>query len=151
MEEGAETPPSGADSAPPPNELDTWSRTLPYTSSAQVEVPPRLLEQVIGQDDAVEVARKAATQKRHMILIGEPGTGKSMRARAMVDFLPKEQLQDILAYPNNDDPNEPKIRVVPSGKGKEIVAAQKLEAAQKKEQRTILFVVLSLAVFAFTL
>ncbi len=151
MEEGAETPPSGADSAPPPNELDTWSRTLPYTSSAQVEVPPRLLEQVIGQDDAVEVARKAATQKRHMILIGEPGTGKSMLARAMVDFLPKEQLQDILAYPNNDDPNEPKIRVVPSGKGKEIVAAQKLEAAQKKEQRTILFVVLSLAVFAFTL
>ena len=151
MEEGAETPPSGADSAPPPNELDTWSRTLPYTSSAQVEVPPRLLEQVIGQDEAVEVARKAATQKRHMILIGEPGTGKSMLARAMVDFLPKEQLQDILAYPNNDDPNEPKIRVVPSGKGKEIVAAQKLEAAQKKEQRTILFVVLSLAVFAFTL
>ena len=151
MEEGAETPPAAADSGPPPNELDVWSRTLPYTSSAQVEVPPRLLEQVIGQDEAVEVARKAATQKRHMILIGEPGTGKSMLARAMVDFLPKEQLQDILAYPNSDDPNEPKIRVVPSGKGKEIVAAQKLEAAQKKEQRTILFVVLSLAVFAFTL
>jgi Lon-like ATP-dependent protease len=86
-----------------------------------------------------------------MMLIGDPGTGKSMLARAMVDYLPKEQLQDILAYSNSEDPNEPKIRVVPAGKGKEIVAAQKLEAAQKKEQRTILFVVIALAIFAITL
>src|SRR5271170_2029747 len=152
MAEGAETP-SGepGDSAPlAPQELDTWGQTLPYASTAQVEVPPRLLDQVIGQDEAVEVARKAATQKRHMILIGEPGTGKSMLARAMVDFLPKEQLQDILAYPNNEDSNEPKIRVVPAGKGKEIVAAQKLEAAQKKEQRTILFIDVALVILAFT-
>ncbi len=104
---------------------------------------------MIGQDDAVEVAKKAATQKRHMILIGEPGTGKSMLARAMVDFLPKEQLQDILAYPNNDDANEPKIRVVPSGKGKEIVAAQKLEASQRKETRTLIFALVTLAVIGF--
>ncbi|EQD57104.1 ATP-dependent protease Lon, partial [mine drainage metagenome] len=61
---------------------------MPYTTTANVEVPGRLLDQVIGQDEAVEVAKKAATQKRHMILIGEPGTGKSMLARAMVDFLP---------------------------------------------------------------
>jgi Lon-like ATP-dependent protease len=85
-----------------------------------------------------------------MILIGEPGTGKSMLARAMVDFLPREQLQDILAYPNTEDPNEPKIRVVPAGKGKEIVAAQKLEAAQKKEQRMIFLVVAVFIIIALT-
>ncbi len=151
MEEGAGTPSGDSGGSSPHNELDAWGKTLSYQSSADVEVPPRLLEQVIGQDDAVEVARKAATQKRHMILIGDPGTGKSMLARAMVDFLPKEQLQDILAYPNTEDPNEPKIRVVPAGKGKEIVAAQKVEAAQKKEQRTILFIVIALAVFAVVL
>ncbi len=151
MAEGTETPSATAEEATPASELESWAHSLPYTSSAQVEVPPRLLDQVIGQDEAVEVARKAATQKRHMILIGEPGTGKSMLARAMVDFLPKEQLQDILAYPNNEDPNEPKIRVVPAGKGKEIVAAQKLEAAQKKEQRTILLIVLTVAIMAFAI
>ncbi|MCI4369317.1 MAG: ATP-dependent protease LonB, partial [Thermoplasmata archaeon] len=106
---------------------------------------------MIGQDDAVEVAKKAAGQKRHMILIGEPGTGKSMLARAMVDFLPKEQLQDILAYPNSDDPNEPKIRVVPAGKGKEIVAAQKLEAAQKKEHRMLILIAAALLIFGVVL
>ena len=151
MGEGTEPPAAGTPTTPPASELEQWARTLPYTSSAQVEVPPRLLDQVIGQDDAVEVAHKAATQKRHMMLIGDPGTGKSMLARAMVDFLPKEQLQDILAYSNADDPNEPKIRVVPAGKGKEIVAAQKIEAAQKKEQRNILFVVIAILVMAFTL
>ncbi|HTP54102.1 MAG TPA: ATP-dependent protease LonB [Thermoplasmata archaeon] len=150
MVEGAETPSGSTGDSPPASELDSWAETLPYQSTAQVEVPARLLDQVIGQDEAVEVARKAATQKRHMILIGEPGTGKSMLARAMVDFLPKEQLQDILAYPNADDSNEPKIRVVPAGKGKEIVTAQKLEAAQKKEQRTILFVLLALLVLGLS-
>ncbi len=151
MEEGAATASDTTPEPPAPRELDVWVKGLPVETTADVEVPPRLLDQVIGQDDAVEVARKAATQKRHMMLIGEPGTGKSMLARAMVDFLPREQLQDILAYPNVEDPNEPKIRVVPSGKGKEIVAAQKLEAAQKKEQRTVLFVALALAVFAVVL
>ena len=151
MAEGTGAPGTGSADAAPVSELEQWARTLPYTSSAQVEVPPRLLDQVIGQDDAVEVAHKAATQKRHMMLIGDPGTGKSMLARAMVDFLPKEQLQDILAYSNSDDPNEPKIRVVPAGKGKEIVVAQKIEAAQKKEQRTILFVVVALVIMAVTL
>jgi ATP-dependent Lon protease len=151
MAEGADTPPGDPGEQSAESELESWARTLPCTSTAQIEIPPRLLDQVIGQDEAVEVARKAATQKRHMMLIGEPGTGKSMLARSMVDFLPKEQLQDILAYPNNEDSNEPKIRVVPAGKGKEIVAAQKLEAASKKEQRTILFIVLTVAVFAFTI
>jgi len=150
MEEGTATPSAATGPTPAPSELDTWAATLPYQSTAQVEIPPRLLEQVIGQDEAVEVARKAATQKRHMMLIGEPGTGKSMLARAMVDFLPKEQLQDILAYPNNDDPNEPKIRVVPAGKGKEIVAAQKIEAAQKKEQKSILFILLAILVLGIS-
>ncbi|MCI4327547.1 MAG: ATP-dependent protease LonB [Thermoplasmata archaeon] len=146
---GAVTDPQGAASADSGTreDLDAWGRTLSYETTANVEVPARLLDQVIGQDDAVEVAKKAATQKRHMILIGDPGTGKSMLARAMVDFLPKEPLQDILAYPNTDDPNEPKIRVVPAGKGKEIVAAQKLEAAQKKEQKMLLLAIVAVVIF----
>ena len=129
-----------------PGEVGPWVDAQGFNTTQDVEIPGRLLDQVIGQDEAVEVVRKAAQQKRHVILIGEPGTGKSMLARAMTDFMPKEQLQDILAYPNPEDPNEPKIRVVPSGKGKEIVAAQKLEMAQKKEARNIFIILFAFVV-----
>jgi ATP-dependent Lon protease len=94
------------------------------------------LDQVIGQDKAVDIVRKAAEQKRHVMLIGDPGTGKSMVARAMTAFLRKEELEDIIAYPNNDDSNTPHIRVVPGGKANEIVKAQRTQAKKKKEQQS---------------
>ena len=41
------------------------------------------LERVIGQDEAVRLARIAAGQRRHFLLVGPPGTGKSMIAQAL--------------------------------------------------------------------
>ncbi|HIJ16671.1 MAG TPA: ATP-dependent protease LonB [Thermoplasmata archaeon] len=116
-------------------DIEDWVKSQTFESTADIKIPPQLVDQVIGQDEAVKVIRKAAEQKRHVILIGDPGTGKSMLARSMVDFLPKGELQDVIAYHNPDDPNEPKIRIVPTGKGKEIVHAQKLEAEQKRAQK----------------
>lgn len=116
-------------------DIEDWLRAQQFESTADVKIPTQLVDQVIGQDEAVTVIRKAAEQKRHVILIGDPGTGKSMLARSMVDFLPKGELQDVIAYHNPEDNNEPKIRVVPPGKGKEIVMAQKLEAEQKRAQK----------------
>ena len=72
-------------------------------TTEEIKVPDLLLDQVIGQEKAVDIVRKAAEQKRHVMLIGDPGTGKSMVARAMTAFLPKEELEDIIAYPNTDD------------------------------------------------
>jgi len=130
-------------------DIEDWVKAQKFETTADVKIPPQLVDQVIGQEEAVTVIRKAAEQKRHVILIGDPGTGKSMLARSMVDFLPKGELQDVVAYNNADDQNEPKIRIVPAGKGKEIVQAQKLEAEQKKAQKSsslimliIMFVVL---------
>lgn len=116
-------------------DIEEWMNAQRFDTTSEIKIPPHLVDQVIGQNDAVQVIRKAAEQKRHLILIGDPGTGKSMLARSMVDFLPKGELQDIIAYHNAEDNNEPKVRVVPAGKGKEIVQAQKLEAEQKKAQQ----------------
>jgi len=82
-------------------------------NTEEVEVPRLLIDQVLGQEHAVEVIKKAAKQRRHVMLIGTPGTGKSMLASSMAELLPKEELQDILVYPNPEDKNMPKIRVVP--------------------------------------
>ncbi|MCD6279201.1 ATP-dependent protease LonB [Candidatus Micrarchaeota archaeon] len=92
-------------------EYDT-SKYLNFKTTEEIKVPDRLIDQVIGQDVAVDIIKKAAKQRRHALLIGEPGTGKSMLAQAMAELMPAENLEDILCYPNKLDENTPLIKTV---------------------------------------
>ena len=118
-------------------------------TSSEIEVPENLIDQVIGQEHAVEVIKKAAIQRRHVMMIGSPGTGKSMLAKGMAEILPKEELQDILAYPNSDDSNNPVIRTVTGGRGKQIVAAHKAEAKKKIRFRNTLLMLLLIGIIGY--
>ena len=128
--------------------LDEWIEEQTFTSTNDIEIPEKMADQVIGQERAVEVVKKAAAQKRHVMLIGEPGTGKSMLANSMVEYLPKGELQDIIAYHNPEDFNEPRIRVLPAGKGKPIVTEQKLQAAAQRNQKNNMILYLILGIVA---
>lgn len=132
-------------------DVETWIETQTFATTADIKIPEKLADQVIGQDSAVEVVRKAAEQKRHVMLIGEPGTGKSMLAKSMTEFLPKSEMQDVIAYHNPDDSNEPRIRIVPAGKAKEIVNAQKREALQRKQQRASMVTAIIVMVLILTI
>ena len=107
-------------------------------SSQDIEVPPLLIDQVIGHEESIETIKKAAKQRRNVLLIGNPGVGKSMLAKGMAQILPHETLKDVLVYPNMEDNNHPLIRTVPAGEGKKIVKATKGSAKGHEEKKTII-------------
>ncbi|WP_442909414.1 ATP-dependent protease LonB [Halovenus sp. HT40] len=124
---------------------------LKVDSSSEISVPERLVDQVIGQDHARDIVLKAAKQRRHVMMIGSPGTGKSMLAKAMSQLLPKEELQDVLVYHNPDDGNEPKVRTVPAGKGEQIVEAHKEEARKRNQMRTVIMWIIIALILGYAL
>ncbi len=124
---------------------------LEIESTDDIEVPDRLVDQVIGQEEAREVVKRAAKQHRHVMMIGSPGTGKSMLAKAMSHLLPKESLQDVLVYHNPDDSNEPKVRTVPAGKGDQIVEAHKEEARKRNQMRSFLMWIIIAIIVGYSL
>ncbi len=115
---------------------------LDFKSTKDIKISKRIIDRVVGQEEAVEVAKKAASQRRHMLLIGEPGTGKSMIGLGLAELLPREKLLDILAFQNQNDENQPLIRTVTAGKGREIVMkARMLGIDAVKNQSVALFII----------
>jgi len=65
---------------------------------------------VVGQDEAVKLARIAANQRRHFLLVGPPGTGKSMIAQALSLHLPSVT-EEIRVVHNPENPERPLVEV----------------------------------------
>jgi Lon-like ATP-dependent protease len=109
-------------------------------STKDIEVPEKLIDQVIGQTGAIAIIKKAAKQRRNVFLVGEPGTGKTMLAQAMSELLSVMDLEDILVYRNMNDENVPIIKTVKTytnqedrkkhldGQGRQIVQKERISA-----------------------
>jgi ATP-dependent Lon protease len=79
-------------------------------TTEEIEIPQDPLKRVIGQDEAVNLAYVAATQRRHFLLVGPPGTGKSMIAQALSLHL-SPPTQELRVVHNPENPERPIIEV----------------------------------------
>jgi len=78
--------------------------------TSQVVIPKHPIEQIIGQDEAIRTARIISRQRRHLLLVGPPGTGKSMIAQAVSSLIPKP-IQEVSVLHNFERPERPIIEV----------------------------------------
>ncbi|MHA1867309.1 MAG: ATP-binding protein [Candidatus Heimdallarchaeaceae archaeon] len=105
-------------------------------STEDISVPKGIINQVIGQDKAIEIIKIAAKERRNVLLLGNPGTGKSMLGKAYAELMDKERRPDILIYPNYDDPNSPEVIEVEAGLGLPIVKEfKKIYAKENYKQK----------------
>ncbi|MBT3394860.1 ATP-dependent protease LonB [archaeon] len=108
-----------------------------YKTTKDIKVPKKLINQVIGQENAIKIIKRVAKQRRHLLLIGEPGTGKSMIGQALANLLPNENLQDVITIHNSEEENLPLIKSFPKGMGKDFVFKSRLNSKGKFKGQTI--------------
>ena len=79
-------------------------------TTEQVETSKDPFQMIIGQERAVSLVRSAVKQRRHVLLCGVPGIGKSMLAKAAYSLLdpPREEIR--LLY-NQAHPDRPDVIV----------------------------------------
>ncbi|UCE74060.1 MAG: AAA family ATPase [Methanomassiliicoccales archaeon] len=83
-------------------------------TTADIHIPQDPLQRVIGQDEAVNLAYVAAKQRRHFLLVGPPGTGKSMIAQALSLHL-QPPTQEVRIVHNPENPERPFVEVKAKG------------------------------------
>ncbi len=82
-----------------------------FEDTSQIQIPEDPIEQVIFQEKAKAAIRKIAQNKGHILMVGKPGTGKSMLANMFNDVLDKSlgdylrPKEAIVAYPGKDKNN----------------------------------------------
>ena len=90
---------------------DSWEEISGIKSTDEILIPADPLDRVLGQEEAIHLAKIAAIQRRHLLLVGPPGTGKSMIARALSMNLPKPK-QEIRIVKNPENPERPFLEVL---------------------------------------
>lgn len=94
----------------PDSEKESGDILSSLTTTEEIVLPPDPLNRVIGQGEAVALARVAAVQRRNLLLVGPPGIGKSMIARALSLHLPMPK-QEVRVVHNPEHPERPTVEV----------------------------------------
>ena len=85
--------------------------SLEIETTKDIKIPKDPLDRVIGQDRAVKIAKIASKQRRHLLIVGPPGIGKSMLAQALSLHIPRPTHQVNVVH-NPQNPERPFIEIL---------------------------------------
>jgi len=121
-----------------PQELE--QHLIFFEDTSQISVPQDPIEKVIFQDKAKNAIRQIAQNKGHILMVGRPGTGKSMLANMFNEVLAKSlgdyirPGESIVAYPGKDKNN---IRIAYENPHKVDERVKKMNASIAKAQGSV--------------
>jgi ATP-dependent Lon protease len=86
------------------------AKSLDFETTKDIDIPKDPFERIIGQDEAVSIAKMVPHQRRHLFLVGPPGTGKSMIAQAIASVLPTPRYE-VSVLENSENPDKPMVTI----------------------------------------
>lgn len=123
--------------------LDEWRYKLKYLQKKKWYKPWLKIE------EEKPIAKQMLTPGPYLLLLGDPGTGKSLMGRAMAEKLTqvykKDRIKmfDIVSWPNKVLPSTPHISIHETGEGKTLVIKEKRKFRAKSFFKGIFFKAIS--------
>jgi ATP-dependent Lon protease len=90
---------------------------MPRTGSEttkDIAIPKDPFDRIIGQPEAVAIAKMVPHQRRHLLLVGPPGTGKSMIAQAIASVITRPRYE-VSVLENPENPERPIVEIRDEG------------------------------------
>jgi ATP-dependent Lon protease len=97
------------------NRLDKIKKELfrNFVNTSTIQLGQTRLDRIVGNEKLIEQLPLLLTQKRHLLLIGRPGVGKSLIGKALAENLPPVQ-EEVYVINNVQNPERPILVIAPA-------------------------------------